>query len=339
MDVYLKSFATFRTLARYTALSWALVTDALDYETSTVTVSGTDLSVDHAGNWAVVDSRLYGILTVKPQTDRTLVTLVSPLDLLSRRLYLPETVPTGQTVGGFLADAITSNYIAATDPVYAVPYLVVSSLDTTVYVPPEVDNTGCYALADYARLMRKTYGVTPRWTFDREHIYLAMTLPAKRQHKILFDGGIAQLMQADFSNSGTAKITAVLYEDTGEVDEAGEKIQRRVATDWYLGEDGLVYDQPPARRASGAWSVLSVNTRTPIADQVAAAFAKNKSNHKIEFWSARTYAVGDDATFRVYGQLLQSAISYARMTSEDSRTYYKSGELAVTAAEKLKARG
>ena len=40
MDLYLKSFATFRTVARYTALSWALVTDSLDYETSTVTVAG-----------------------------------------------------------------------------------------------------------------------------------------------------------------------------------------------------------------------------------------------------------------------------------------------------------
>ncbi len=337
MDLYLKSFATFRTLARYTALSWALVTDSLDYETSTVTISGTDLGIDQAGNWAVINDLIYGILTVKPQTDRTLLTLVSPLDLISRRLYPPEQSE-GQTVGGFLADAVTDNYIEATDTVYAIPYIVVSNLDTTSYVPPEVDNTGCYALADYARLMRKTYGVTMRWTFDRENIYLSISLPAKQQHNVLFDGGIAQLMQADFSSSGTAKITAVLYVDTGEVDENGEKIQQRTTSDWYLGEDGEVYASPPARRASGNWSVLAVNDKTPIRDQVAASFAKNKSNHKIEFWSGRAYAVGDDATFRVYGQVLRSAISYARVTSEDSRTYYKSGELAVTAAEKLKAR-
>lgn len=337
MDLYLKSFATFRTVARYTALSWALVTDSLDYETSTVTVAGTDLSADQAGNWAIINDLIYGILTVKPQTDRTLLTLVSPLDLITRRIYPPEQ-SAGQTVGGFLADAVTDNYILATDPVYAIPYIVVSSLDTTPFVPPEVDNTGCYALADYARLMRKTYGVAMRWTFDREHIYLSIRLPAKQHHNVIFGGGIAQLMQADFSSSGTAKITAVLYEDTGEVDEAGEKIQQRTTSDWYLGEDGNVYDSPPARRAAGTWSILAVNNKTPIRDQVAASFAKNKSNHKIDFWSGRSYAVGDEATFRVYGQILQSAISYARVTSEDSRTYYKSGELAVTAAEKLKAR-
>jgi hypothetical protein len=38
----------------------------------------------------------------------------------------------------------------------------------------------------------------------------------------------------------------------------------------------------------------------------------------------------------VYGELLQSYISYKRKTSEDKRYYYKSGELATTATEKLR---
>ena len=47
---------------------------------------------------------------------------------------------------------------------------------------------------------------------------------------------------------------------------------------------------------------------------------------------------GDDITQveDAYGEILRSYISYIRKSSEDSRYYYKSGELATTATEKLR---
>lgn len=65
-------------------------------------------------------------------------------------------------------------------------------------------------------------------------------------------------------------------------------------------------------------------------------FAKNKTNHKLEFWSTLNLNVQDNCTFYAYGEILRSYISYKRKSSEDSRYYYKSGELATTATEKLR---
>ena len=70
--------------------------------------------------------------------------------------------------------------------------------------------------------------------------------------------------------------------------------------------------------------------------KVIQTFAKNKANHKLEFRSTLDLNVQDNCTFMVYGEPLQSYISYKRKSSEDKRFYYKSGELATTATEKLR---
>ena len=91
-----------------------------------------------------------------------------------------------------------------------------------------------------------------------------------------------------------------------------------------------------ARRAPGQWSTIAIKGKDDILAKVTETFAKNKANHKLEFWSSRDLQVQDDCTFFVYGDLLESYISYKRKDSTDDRWYYKSGELAVTAAEKLR---
>ena len=56
----------------------ALTLDSLSAENSTVTVVGTDIGQSDAGNWLVIDGRRLFHTGVKPQTDRTLLTLVVP---------------------------------------------------------------------------------------------------------------------------------------------------------------------------------------------------------------------------------------------------------------------
>jgi hypothetical protein len=82
--------------------------------------------------------------------------------------------------------------------------------------------------------------------------------------------------------------------------------------------------------------VLQVSGGANVEAKVIEAFAKKKANHKLEFRSTLDLAVQDDCTFLVYGELLQSYISYKRKSSSDDRFYYKSGELATTATEKLR---
>ena len=124
--------------------------------------------------------------------------------------------------------------------------------------------------------------------------------------------------------------------DTGEKDENGESILERQRSTWYLSEDGEASQTIPARRAAGEWKTIAVKKPEEIEKKVLETFAKNKANHKLEFWSTRDLAVHDDCTFLVYGEQLQSYISYKRKSSEDKRFYYKSGELATTATEKLR---
>ena len=79
MEVFVKSFATYRTIKKATAIASSLVVDSLDYETSTISIKGTDINRGDTGNWLIADGSVYLISNVKPQGDRTLLTLATPL--------------------------------------------------------------------------------------------------------------------------------------------------------------------------------------------------------------------------------------------------------------------
>lgn len=335
MEAYVKSFSTYRTTKKATVISSALTVDSLDADTSTVTVVGTDISRADAGNWLIIDNGVYLISAVKPQTDRTMLTLKSPLDAFARKFELAEQ-PTGQKIGTFIKAVLDAEFVGAADPVYSLSYLAVTSTDTTAFIPPELDNNGLYSFVDYVRLMRKTYRVTPVFSDAGSSLLCTITHRPVSARQVIFDDGISQLSQVDYSAAGTAKITAIQDVDTGEKNSDGEAILRRERTTWYLGDDGSVSQTVPARRASGKWETIFVSGSGDVEAKVKETFAKNKANHKLEFFSKLDLNVQDDCTFRVYGELLSSYISYKSKSSTDSRWFYRSGELATTAAEKLR---
>lgn len=335
MEAFIKSFATYRTIKKATVITSALTLDSLEADTTTVTVVGTDIGRSNTGDWLIIDGTVYRISNVKPQADRTLLTLVFPLDAFGRPLELEEQSQ-GRTVGGFVRDIMQEHWIECQDPAYAMPYLVVSNLDTTPYVAPEVDNSGCFALPDYCRLMRKAYRITVKFVDTGSTLLCVISKAPTASRKISFEDGRSQLQSVDYSSSGTAKLTVLCDVDTGKKDENGEAILERQRSTWYLSEDGEASQTIPARRANGEWKTISVKNPEEIEKKVIETFAKNKANHKLEFWSTRDLSVHDDCTFMVYGELLQSYISYKRKSSEDKRFYYKSGELATTATEKLR---
>lgn len=335
MEAFIKSFATYRTIKKATVITSALTLDSLEADTTTVTVVGTDIGRSNTGDWLIIDGSVYRISNVKPQTDRTLLTLVFPLDAFNRPLEL-EDQSQGQSIGGFIRDSLQDNWSNCEDPAYAMPYLVVSNLDTTPYADPEVDNSGCFALPDYCRVMRKTYRITVKFVDTGSTLLCVISKAPTASRKISFEDGRSQLQSVDYSSSGTAKLTVLCDVDTGEKDENGEAILERQRSTWYLSEAGEASQTIPARRASGEWKTINVKKPEEIEKKVLETFAKNKANHKLEFWSTRDLAVHDDCTFLVYGELLQSYISYKRKSSEDKRFYYKSGELATTATEKLR---
>lgn len=335
MEAFVKSFSTYRTIGKATVITSALTVDSLEADTTTVTVVGTSIGRKNTGDWLLIDGSVYRIANVKPQTDRTMLTLSFPLDLFNRSLEL-SAQPQGQSIGGFILETLQTHWIECEDPAYAMPYLVVSNLDTTAFVAPELDGNGCFTLTEYCRLMRKGYRVTVKFVDVGNSLACVISKAPTTSRQISFDDGRSQLQSVDYSSSGTAKLTVLCDVDTGEKDAAGNAILERRRSVWYLSEDGTATQAVPARRASGEWKTIAVKKPEDIEKKVIETFAKNKANHKLEFWSSIDLAVHDDCSFVVYGEPLQSYISYKRKSSEDNRFYYKSGELATTATEKLR---
>ena len=335
MEVFVKSFATYRTVKKATAISSTFVVDSLESETSTVTVKGTQINRGDTGNWMIADNGVYLISNVKPEVDRTIITLLPPLDAFKRPLEFLEQA-SGQTVGGFVSDMLQTHWTEGNDPVYALSYLVVSNSDTTAFVAPDLDSGGCFNLPDYCRLMRKGYRTVVKFTDAGNALSCSISKVPAIVRQVSFVDGRSRLQSVDYSSSGTAKLTVIQDIDAGEKDDNGETIYNRIRTNWYLSESGEISQQIPARRASGEWGSLYIKGDKDVEAKVVETFAKNKANHKLEFWSTLDIPVQTDCTFMVYGELLHSYISYKRKSSEDKRFYYKSGELATTATEKLR---
>lgn len=335
MWAFVKSFATYRTVRMAAVITSALTLDSLSAENSTVTVVGTEIGQSDTGSWLVIDGGVYFIVGVKPQTDRTLLTLSSPVEAFNRPLEFFEE-STKQTIGRFIAQQLTEQWIECADPAYALAYLMVSNLDTTAFVPPELDKNGCFKLSEYMRLMRRSYRTTVRFRDGGDALLCTISKPPVENRNVSFEDGKSQLQNLDYSSSGTAKLTVLCDVDTGEKDDDGEAIVERQRSTWYLAADGSVSQIVPVRRASGTWDTISVRKPEEVEAKVIETFAKNKTSHKLEFWSTLELDVQDDCTFFVYGESLHSYISYKRKSSEDTRYYYKSGELATTATEKLR---
>ncbi len=335
MEIFVKSFSTYRTVKKATAISSAFVLDSLDLETSTVTVAGTGITRGDTGSWAIAEGRVYRISNVKPEPDRTILTLVPPLEAFARPLEL-EAQPAGQTIGGFVAAQMIRHWTQGDDAVYSMPYLQVSNSDTTAFVAPDLDGGGCFKLTDYARLMRKSYRTLLEFSDGGSTLRCSIRKAPAAFRQVSFSDGRSRLQSVDYSSSGIAKLSVIHDVDTGAKDENGDKIYRRERSVWYLSETGEASQLIPPRRASGEWGSLYLQGDKDVQEKVVEAFAKNKANHKIEFWSELDLEVQTDCVFPVYGELLRSYISYKRKSSEDKRFYYKSGELATTATEKLR---
>ncbi len=335
MEAFVKSFAAYRTVKKATVLSHSLVLDSLDYDLSTVTVRGTAINRGDVGSWLILDGHLFRISGVKPDTDRTTITLESPLDAFRRPLEL-EAQPNGQTVGGFIAAQLQRHWVAGDDPVYAVPYLDVSNSDTTPFASPDLDGSGCFALPDYCRLMRKSFRTAVRFRDGGSKLICSIAYDPPQARQVSFADGRSQLQRVAYSASGAAKLTALQDVPTGEKDTAGNPIYLRERTVWYLSESGEVSQLIPDRRAVGTWDLVLVPSGKDVRTKVVETFAQNRRSHKLEFWSTLDLPVQSDCTFRVYGETLRSWISCKSKSGGDLRFYYKSGELQTTASEKLK---
>ena len=346
MDLFLKRFTDFATIGRRSVLASSLCLDSAETANSTVTVVGSDVPRSAAGAWAVVDGLLYTVAQVTPQDGRTLLTLQDPIEVFSR--LIPYEAPaSGVSSGQFVTDMIVAHWILQTDAVYAIPYLTVSNLDHGEFIEPAVDENGLFSLSAYLRLLRRMVGICARSSFAGDRMTLTLQHVPPSPRNVVFDDGHSQLSSVAYSDSGLAKITTrqplpVIegYDENDKPvyakDDDGATVYVVESIDWYLTEAGAVVTTPPAHRVPGAWITLPVSTRDSAEVKAAQRFAKAASSYKIEFWSDRELELFDPCRFRIYGETLDSYISAKIRLSTDSRWFYRSGELATTATEKLR---
>lgn len=320
MECFAKTFQDWRTVKQATVLASDLVLDSLEKAASTVTVAGSEIADDCAGSWLILDCRPYLIQQIKPNRGSTALSLLCPLDAFSRKVLFREQ-PEAQTIGGFILDTLRTNWVACPDPIFAMPYLMVSNSDTTAFVLPELDDAGLFSLPDYCRMVRRTYGICTDFFLAAGTLVCQIGVPPAAIRQVSFDDGRSQLKSADFAAAGTAKITT---------------LQEGTVIDWYLTESGEISREIPERRAPGNWITISVASNADAAQKVAETFAKNKSGMKVEFFSELDLDVMNRCVFMINGHRLTTYISSKRRRSSDLRTLYTAGELATTATEKMK---
>lgn len=329
MEVFVKSFAAYRTIKKATSLTESIVLDSLETEASSLVVKGTEINRLDIGNWLVVEGAVFSISGVVPSQGKTTISLKPALDAFSRPIVYAAPAG-GSTIGSFITDQLVTHWRDCADPAYAVPYLLVSNSDTKAFALPELDDSGCYTLPEYCRLMRKSYGTLLSFRDSLDGLVCAVSNPQPAVRQISFEDGRSTLQSVSFADPGAAKLTVFHTVKTGDTEETTQTV-------WYLAEDGSVSQEVPSRRAAGSWDTLSLKGDVDVAAKVAESFAKsNSGGHKLEFLSSIDLNILDRCTTVVYGQEVASYISYKRKGSDDNRYLYKSGELATTASEKLR---
>lgn len=323
MKLYFKSKATFKTIGAADVLSASICVDSSDGQQSTVTTVG-EFARSYTDQWAVFDSCLFLVAKTTPQDGRTLFTLADPIEVLARPLLYE--APLAGRSGDFIANILEKEFINQPDPVYALPYLSVSSSDTPDFLPPETDDNGLFELPAYVRTLRQLSALRLSWRISGDRLILTLYRGAPALRRVVFNDGHAVLSTAVYSRSGLAKLTVLISQEDGS----------RTAIDYYLSEDDSVSTAVPGRRAEGQWDTITIGANQDPQLKAEETFAKNKASHKVEFYSDRDYEVFDPCEISLYGEVLRSYISYKGYSSVDGRFLYKSGELAVTATEILK---
>ena len=336
MQAYIRTAAAFRTAYDRKVLDYEITLASLEALPSTVVLLGGDIPREQAGGWLWVANSLFLIGEVSPADGMTELQLQSPLDAFSRpRLYTPPAE--GSTMGAFVCRELAEGWRDQTDTVYALPYLQLIAEDTVPFVPPAVDDQGFYSLTDYLRAARRDHGLELRFVPVGDKLQITACNAVTGSHTLIAGDGHTSLSANTFSRTAVAKVTTVQPVDTGEVDEAGQKIFRTEVLDWYLGTDGSVSAQEPAGRAPGSWTVIQVAAKNDAEEAARAIFAKNDETHKVEFWTDFCPGLLDAFRLRLpSGAVFAGTIQAVRKLRGDRRWLCQAGTWPVTLTDKVR---
>ena len=321
MQAYIKRKSDFGLAVYGPVLSWDLPLASASSATGTLTIPSV-ISREHAGDWLIVEGRVYAIERVEPDTALSTLTVSLPEDAFDRALvYDGDNAPAA--TGSLILRTLRDEYQQCPDSAYALPYLDIRNSDDTPLIDPEPDENGLWSLSSYLRRVRAR-GVAVDWTVAGQLLRVTIRRTSAQDHTVLFGAGDYQLAEQAYSRSLTAKVT---------IRQGG------TSTHYYLSQDGSISTSIPDRRAAGEWQVAAVRDKADPLEEAAKIFAANQDSHKISFRTAEGYALYDIIRFRLSGQPYTAAITDIRWGSGDRRLLYTCGELTTTLEARLRSSG
>lgn len=329
MDIWIRSVRTWAHLDRRRAASWSAPVFSSGSDAGTITVPGE--TNDYTGDWLICDGRLYTIKSCSPKNGVTQISVQLPEQAFARQLRYSGSG--AERFGTFLASILQTEYIDQTDDMYSMPYLSVSSLDTTAFAFP-VAGGEVYTLLQIIRLAAAS-GVYLTWTPSISGLAVQIASRESTVHHLFFSSGHEQLITQTYTSSVVAKATV---RQTQTDRTTGEVTVLDSAT-YYWHTDGTFSTTPPDPRIPGTWVLTDVNEKKTLEEGAAAAFGRNTQAYKIEFYSDREMQLNDLVLCRIGELVVQGYVTFARRSSADSRIFYRAGDAATTLTEKVGALG
>lgn len=334
MNVWIRSVLDYSHKAKLPAVSWDLpLWSDSPKDTGSVTVVGE--TKDFTGDWAILDGRPFLIRSCAPSKGQTRMELQLPETVFSRQLRYAG----GGTeqYGTYIAATISSEYVSQSDAMYALPYLTVSSSDTTPFTFP-ADTGELYTLLDIIT-DAMTEEVYLSWTAGMSGIAVAIAARPAEDHNLFFDDGHTKLSAQTYTAKVIAKAGVRLLQ------EVEDGVINVVASGtYYWHSDGTVSDTAPSPRIAGEWIQVDAgydaesgeSTSTQLLKAATEAMAGNTLAYKLEFWSDREYRLGDILTCRIGEIVTRAVLTYARRSSRDNRIFYRAGRAVLTLTDILR---
>ena len=323
MIMYVKSGKNFKTTYKAYTQAWDVPVMASTHERGTIIIP-LEGRKDFTGDFVYFDNHLYFVDESSPKDGNVELTVSDMANLFSREVPYPND-PVTTSYGDFIMDIIERYFIVCDDPEYRISYIVVSSMDITPFEAPKLPDTKLFSLTNIIAEARKK-GVLFNFYIYGNKLGIDISSPITVPHNIIFDDGHATLETESFSRVKTAKITVMKA-----TDNAGEYVD----TTYYLSATGDISTEVPAKRAKGDWIYLPINKDEDPKTKASEEFKKNISSHKIEFYSDKIYHLWDTVNFVIDGELLQSSIISAYLSSSNNKYLYKCGDLATTLTDKV----
>ena len=326
MMIFVKDRKTFATEYKAIAQDWDVPIMASTHERGNISIPLAGRK-DFTGDIVYLADHLFLVEESSPKDGAVELTVSDMANLFSRQTIYPENFE-GQSYGDFIEQVIMDDFINCEDSAYAISYIDVVNTDTVEFEVPKLDDTKLFSLTDIIATAREK-GVVINFYILSNRLVMDISSPVTVPHNVIFDDGRTTLESETFSRVKTAKITTM--QDMG---TQGDEHIFDTKT-WYLSKSGDISEEIPDERAEGDWIYLKVTNEEDPREKASEKFKENIQSHKIEFYSDRSYYLWDTVRFTIDGELLESAVISAFLSSDNNRILYKCGDLATTLTEKV----